>query len=219
MVLTVVVLGEAAGYSQPASESGGAESFFAGLPGDWVGTVSQSTDGEFGDTKYFHAAIKQTSLGVYASVFTYYRLDEKSGAPVLVGVSGMATEFDTAGTATNSVTGKGDILVDANTRKPETHALTELLRESPTGGLQGTGSGSISVTGMPLGLGKSGRIRGYFSTWSMRDDVLSISQRFTVEFRILVFRKSYTITADFTATRGSDILGLMKAAGSGGPGR
>jgi hypothetical protein len=212
IALIVLMITSAVGHSQPVTESSGIESFFRRLPGDWVGTVSQSTDGKAGSPKYFHSVTKQLSPDIYESVFTYYRLDDKTGDPVLVGVSGMATKIDTAGTATNRVTGKGDILVDVNTWKPETHDLTELLRTSPTGGLVGTGGGSISVTGMPLGLGKNGKVQGYTSTWSLSNDVLSISQRFKVGFRVFLFRKSYTVMVDYTANRGSDIIGLMKAA-------
>ena len=214
MILPAVALiTSTAGYCQTATQPS-IESFYESLSGDWVGTVSESTDGKFSDTKYFHAAIKQLSLDTYQTVFTYYRLDANSGAPVLVGVSGMSTKIGTDGAATNSVTGKGDILVDVDSWKPETHELTEILRTSPMGGLQGTGSGSIRVTGMPLGLGKNGKVQSYSSTWSVDNDVLRIGQRFKVRFRILLFQKSYTITADSTANRGSDILGLMKTAQS-----
>jgi hypothetical protein len=219
IVLAAVLIASTVGCCQPASQPSGIESWFESLPGDWVGTVSQSTDGKYGDTKYCHAATKQISPDIYETVFTYYRLDAKTGAPVLSGVSGMATKIDTAGTATNSVTGKGDILVDVNNWKPETHEVTEFLRTSPTGGLQGTGGGSISVSGMLLGLGKNGQVRGYSSTWSVSNGILTISQRFTVRFKAFLFSKSFTITADFTAKRGTDLVGLMKAAQARGPGR
>lgn len=218
IVLTFVLITSTLGFSQPASQSREIEGFFESLIGDWVGTLSQSTDGKPADTKYFHAATKQLSLDTYETVFTYYRLDKKSGAPVLAGVSGMATKIDSAGTATNSVTGKGDILIDVNTLKPEMHELTEVLSASPTGGLQGTGSGSISVSGMPLGLGKNGKVLGYSSTWSVSSGVLRISQRLKVRFSAFLFSKSFTVAADYTATRGTDILGLIKGVPGQGPG-
>lgn len=217
IALIVLVITSATGNAQPVTESSGIEGFFAKLPGDWVGSVAESTDGKAGSAKFFHSVTKKLSADIYETVFTYYRLDEKTGAPVLVGVSGMATKIDTAGTATNTVTGKGDILVDVNTWKPETHDLTELLRTSPTGGLVGTGGGNISVTGMPLGLGKNGKVQGYTSTWSLNNDVLKISQKFNVGFRVFLFRKSYAVTIDYTAKRGTDIIGLMKAAKSERP--
>lgn len=210
IALAVLLMISASGCCQPASQS--IESFLMNLPGDWVGTVSQSTDGKFSDTKYCRASTKQLSPDIYETVFTYYRLDAKTGAPVLSGMSGMATKIDAVGVATNSVTGKGDILVEVNRWKPETHELTEVLSICPSGTLQGTGSGSIRVTGMPLGLGKNGKVQGYTSTWSVSNDVLTISQRFTVKFKAFLFSKSFTITAEFTLKRGSDILGLMKSA-------
>ncbi len=212
MMLAVVSIASTVAHSQPATPSSGIEAFFAALPGDWIGTVSQSTDGKFSDTKYFHVATKQLTPDIFETVFTYYRLDEKTGAPVLSGVSGMATKIDDSGLATNTLIGKGDIMVEPNSWKTETHEITELLRTAPAGGLEGTGSGKISVIGMPLNAGKNGKVKGYTSTWSVTDDVLSISQRFKVAFKVFLFSKSYTITADYTAKRGTDIVGLMKDA-------
>lgn len=212
IMMAAIVVTPNAGYSQPASQSSGIESFFAKLPGDWVGTVSQSTDGKFADTKYFHAVVKQLSPDIFETVFTFYKLDKKTGAPVLAGLSGMETKIDTAGTATNILTGKGDLQVDAKTWKPETHEMTELLRTSPVGGLLGTGSGSITVGG------RNGEVQGYSSTWLLNNDVLKISQRFKVKFQVFVFSKSFTITADYTAIRGSDLIGFIRTAQGSMPG-
>ena len=208
----VVLIASSLAHSQPASACGDIARVFESLPGDWVGTVLQSTDGKLGDKKYFHAVTKQLGSDTYETVFTYFRLDGTGGALVPAGVSSIETKIDAVGTATNCMTGKGDILVAVNSWKPESHEMTEVLRASPTGELQGTGSGSISVVGMPLGCGKNGKVQSYSSTWSVSNDVLKISQRFNVEFRLLLFCKSVLITADYTAKRGSDILGLMKAA-------
>jgi len=212
MSLVVGLIMSIIGHTEPASASSGIEGFFEKLPGDWVGTVAQPTDGKFAETKYFHVATKQLSPDLYETVFTYYRLDAKTGAPVLAGVSGMETKINAAGTATNILTGKGDILVDVNTRKPESHELTEVLHTSPAGGLQGTGNGSINVSGMLLGLGKNGTVQGYSSTWILSNDVLKISQRFKVRFKAFLFGKTFTIATDYTAKRGSDIIGLMNSA-------
>lgn len=218
VTVAIVLVSLANGYAQAAAQRGGVESLLQSLPGDWIGTVSQSTNGQIASTKYFHAITRRISEGIYESVFTYYRLDAKGGEPIPVGVTSMATKVATDGTATNRVIGQGDILIDPTTQRPETHDLTEVLHASPEGKVQGTGSGSISVIGMPLSLGKNGKVQEYVSTWLLSNDVLTISQRFKVEFRIFLFRKSYTISADYIAKRGSDVIGLMKGSLNGRPG-
>ena len=87
-----------------------------------------------------------------------------------------------------------------------------MLRVSPSGGLEGTGRGRITVSGMPLGLGKHGAVQDYGSTWSQHDGVLTMSQHLKVKFTVLFLSKRFSIIADYTARRGSDIAGLMKAA-------
>ena len=234
IALLLTLLAAAAGYAQPevsvppgdavepsapptvAAEPGGAPdnvaSFLHGLVGEWVGTCVQSTNAKAAENKYFHAVIKQTGPDGYETVFEYYRLDPQTGAPIKVGATTMSTTVAPDGTATNRITGKADVLIDPTTRKPEQHDLSEVLRVSPAGGLEGTGSGTIKVSGMPLGAGKSGRVREYHSTWSQRNGVLSMHQRLNAKFRVLFFSKSFAIIADYTARRGSDIAGLMKRA-------
>jgi hypothetical protein len=180
--------------------------------GEWIGTCVQSTDAKATDNKYFHAIIKQSGPATYETVFEYYRLDPQTGAPITVGATTMATTVADNGTATNRVIGQADVLIDPKTLKPEQHDLSEVLRVSPSGGLEGTGSGTIKVSGMPLGAGKSGRVRDYRSTWSQTNGVLSLNQRLKVKFKVLFFSKSFAIIADYTARRGSDIVGLMKSA-------
>ena len=145
-------------------------------------------------------------------MFEYYRLDPQTGAPIKVGATTMATTVATGGTAANRITGKADVLIDPMTLKPEQHDLSEVLRVSSSGGLEGTGSGSIKVSGMPLGLGKHGTVQDYRSTWAQSNGVLSLSQHLNVKFKVLFFSKRFTIIADYTARPGRDIVGLMKSA-------
>jgi hypothetical protein len=220
LVLTLLV--SAVGYAQPGAPPNGAAqpsappasvaSFLHSLVGEWVGTCVQSTDGKAAENKYFHAVIKQPGPDTYETVFEYYRLDPQTGAPLTVGAAIMTTKVAPDGTATNTITGSGQVLLDPKTSKPEQHDLSEVLRVSPSGGLEGTGSGTIKVSGMPLGAGKHGKVRDYHSTWSQSNGVLSLSQRLNVKFKVLFFSKSFAIIADYTARPGSDIVGLMKSA-------
>jgi hypothetical protein len=113
---------------------------------------------------------------------------------------------------TVKIIGKAEVLLDLETIKPEQHDLSEVLRVSPSGGLEGTGSGSIKVSGMPRGLGENGKVQDYRSSWTQSNGVLSMIQHLKVKFTVLFFSKSFTIFADYTARPGSDIVGLMKRA-------
>ena len=92
--------------------------------------------------------------------------------------------------------------------------LSEVLRMSPSGSLEGKGRGSISVGGTAPGLGRDGKVSDYTSTWVLHDGVLSISERLRVTFRILFFARHYDIVDSFKAGRGSDVMSLMKSAGA-----
>ena len=119
--------------------------------------------------------------------------------------------------ATNSITGNGQVLIDPKTSKHEQHDLSEVLHVSPSGGLQGSGSGRISVSGMILRMCKNGKVKDYRRARTMSNEARKISQELKVKFRLLILSKSFGITAEFTGNRGSDIVGLMKSAEGRGP--
>lgn len=208
--LTLIAIACRFAHAQVPGQPKDIASFFVGLTGEWVGSVTQATDGKLAETKYFRVSAKQTAPCVYETTFCYYRTDAKTGSAVEAGTSIITTTIDATGTATNCIAGKGDILVDGCNLKPETHALTELLKVSPTGGLQGTASGCISVSGLPLNAGKNGKVQDYLSTWILEGDTLKINQRFKVSFAVLVFRQNHKVVADYTAVRGTDLAGLIR---------
>lgn len=205
-----------AGYSQPSAPPGDIAGFFHEIIGDWIGTVEQYTNGTKVDTRYFHGVVKQTSPDTYETLFEYYRLDKKTHAPVQVGMTSMATRIAPEGTATNTITGKGDVFISPKASKPEEHQLSEVLRMSPSGSLEGKGSGKISVGGMVLGTGKNGKVTDYTSAWVLNNGALSITEQLRATFRVLFFAKHYDIVDDFKAKRGSDIMGLMNSGSSRG---
>ena len=53
--------------------------------------------------------------------------------------------------------------------------------------------------GMPLGAGKSGKVRDYKSGWTRGNGNLIITQELKVKFRVLFFSKSFSIVAKFIA--------------------
>ena len=106
--------------------------------------------------------------------------------------------------ATARISGDGDVLVDGKSRKQE-HDLTESLAWLGDGRLQGRGSGTLKVFGMPLGLGKLGKVRDDQSAWAFSTDTLCIRQNLNIAFRTLCLGKSFKIAATYTAVRGADV--------------
>jgi len=200
------------GFAQQANQPANISAIFNSMSGDWIGTVAQSTNGKPADTKYFHLSVQEKDPNTYVTQMEYYRIDKQTGEPVQNGASTLTTQIVSPSEATNTLTGKGDILITPDDRKPETHNLAETVTLTPSGEMQGTGSGSISVSGMPLGLGKNGKVSGYSSTWSVNNNTLKLSQELQVEFRFLLIKKTFDITANYTATRGTDIMTLVRAA-------
>lgn len=206
-------------YAQPVAQANDVRGFIHRLTGEWIGADEQYADGKKADTKYFHAVIKQLDQNTYQTIFEYYRLDKQTGAPIKVGESIMTTRMSPDGTAINQIVGEGEVLIDPNTSKPEQHNLSEVLRVSPVGGLDGRGSGRIKVSGMPLGMGKNGKVNNYHSIWIMNAEKLKISQDLNVKFKVLFFNKSFHFASVFIGNRGSDINGFMKSVENNGSGR
>ncbi len=202
-------------HAQTALPPGGdARSFFQSLLGDWVGVCVQTNDGERADDKYFHAAVKQAGPNAYQMVLDYYRLDRRTGVTSPVGISTITTTIGADGSVTNRVSGRGEVMIDDHTSKPESHDLSEGLRLIPGGAFQGTGDGRIDVSGMPMGAGKGGQVRNYRSLWSRTGDTLSIQQQLDVKFKVLCFSKSMSVSLNMTASPGNDLAAYMRKAGA-----
>jgi len=175
--------------------------FFRAIAGEWVGICKQSTDGEAAEDKYFHACVRESGKSCFEARFDYYRLDT-TGAPVRIGGSNVVVTVASDCTATGRVTGDGEVLVDQRSKKQE-HDLTESLTWLAPDQLQGRGGGSLKVYGMPLGLGKLGKVRDDRSAWKFANGTLSIQQSLNIVFRALCFSKSFKIEASYSAVRGS----------------
>jgi len=203
LVIAAVAQGQPAAAS-PASARG----FFQTLVGEWIGVCEQSTDGEQAPDKYFHLSVSRVDDKTFASSFDYYRLNGATGAPQHIGSSTATTSIGPDGAAKTRIVGKG--VVSVNERdKPQRHDLTEVLTPAGSGQWQGRGSGTISVGGMPFGLGKNGKILDVQDSWSLSNGVLSISQVLKVGFRAIIFTKRFSVAANYTARRGSDLASLM----------
>lgn len=182
--------------------------FLSSIVGEWIGTCEQSTDGEPADNKYFHAVVARQDDGSFKGTFKYYRFDENTGKPLHIGDTTVTTTIDANGAATSEISGKGIVLVEEKPKNEE-HQLKENITCSGSGSLESKGSGTICVSGMPLGLGKNGKVKDSTSTWTMKDDVLYIDQKLRVGFKALIFSKNFDVEAKYVARRGTDVASLM----------
>lgn len=177
--------------------------FFHGIVGEWVGVCKQSTDSKSADDKYFHIVITDTGSGHYTAKFEYYRVND-DGTLARIGTSNFTATISSDRQATTRIIGNGELLVDNKAKKQE-HDLTESLTSINSETVEARGSGSLKVLGMPLGLGKLGKVRDDQSTWSLSGGTLSIHQSLSIVFRALCFSKGFKVDADYSAVRGSDI--------------
>ena len=187
--------------------------FFRSITGDWIGICKQCTDNDPADDKYFHAVIKESKPGLFEAHFDYYRADSK-GAPLHIGSSKVTTTITATG-AVGRVVGNGEVLVDRKTKRQE-HDLTETLTATPAGVVTAKGSGSLKVSGMPLGLGKLGKVKDDQSSWSLANGTLTVRQSMNIVFRALFVSKSFKIDASYTAVRGSDVSSLLAKQANAG---
>lgn len=220
-MLLVVVAMAALIIAQAASAvANDARSFFSNITGEWIGTCQQSTNGKQADDKYFHAVVRQVDVNTFSSSFDYYRLDNNTGKPVPIGTSSIITTIGPNGAAQNRIQGKGMMMVDAKPKQQQ-HDFKEVLNLA-SDGLHGQGSGTLSVFGMPFGLGRNGKIKKATSSWSLNNGLLTINQSIQAGFRALFFSKNFDFVASYTARRGSDIASLITrppqvSSGSGAP--
>lgn len=181
--------------------------FFRTIAGEWVGICKQSTDGDAADDKYFHACVRESNKSRFEAQFDYYRLDS-AGAPVRIGGSIVVVTIASDCTAVGRVIGDGEVLVDRKSKKQE-HDITESLTWLAPDQLQARGSGTLKVYGMPLGVGKLGKVRDDRSAWKFAGGTLSIQQSLNIVFRALCFTKSFKIEASYSAIRGGSIFDVL----------
>lgn len=177
------------------------------MSGDWVGTYKQSTNGQAGPESYFKVTVKEGASGTYTAHFEYYNLDAKR-ALQQIGASDATTTITSPTSATSKIVGTGEVMVDCKAKRQQ-HDITENLTWN-CGTMTGRGSGSLKVSGMPLGLGKLGKVRDDQSTWQICGDTLTVHQAMSVVFRALFISKSFRVTVDYTATRGTDVSKVIK---------
>jgi len=175
IVLALAIASTTAGAQSNQPTSGGMAEFFRGIVGEWVGVCKQSTDGQPTDDKYFHAVISESEPSTFTARFDYYGVDA-GGVVSRIGGSSVTTTIAASGlSATGKIIGDGVVSLDRKLRKQE-HNITESLTLTSAGAIEARGTGAFRVFGMPLGLGKLGKVRDDQSVWSFSTGTLSIRQ-------------------------------------------
>lgn len=206
LVLVLAIVFSSVSWAQSTAQSPCMKSFLQGLCGEWIGKCEQVAEHEEPDVKYFHAVIKQHEDGSYQGAFEFFRQD--GGSLISCGETSVVTTFGSDGMAVSKIKGSGKVKV-SDKYNDQRHELTETLSYTEDGSLQSKGTGKINISGMPLGLGKNGRVKESQSVWSIRDGMLSIDQKMSVSFKALVITKTVEVKTRYTARRGSDVKVLL----------
>jgi hypothetical protein len=198
-------LAAAASYGQSSLQAG--ERFFADLEGEWVGTAQQRVDGEQPLTRYFHLTVRRQGDGAFAMTVQYYRANPQTGALEAAGSEQGTSTLQPDGTVQRRMDGTGQVLFE-NRPKPEAHSAIGHARATAAGGLEGEANGTIRVDGLPLGIGKRGKIERAREEWTVGNGVLTGHTAFVACFKKLFFCKRFKVETTCRAERGSDVAAL-----------
>jgi hypothetical protein len=190
-----------------------AQQFYAQVLGDWVGTTVSRLDGAKPVTGYFHLLITRVDEHTIREEYTFYRLHPKTaGTRKAGGLETSGTESDLTTTESNgaihrSVQGSGTILIDFKPKKQSFEASGTAHFTSPDH-LEAEAKGKIVVAGMPLGLGKHGKLQKATASWSLEAGKLIGQTQFEASFRVLFFTKRYRIAIQLRGERGTNFQTL-----------
>jgi len=95
-----------------------------------------------------------------------------------------------------------------NEPKLESHSATGRARATAAGTLAGEASGTIRVEGLPLGIGRRGKIERIREEWTVKGDCLTGSTAFVARFRAFLLTKRFNVETTCSAKRGSDVAAL-----------
>lgn len=189
---------------RPPPAHAAAEGFYARMLGDWVGVSVSRVQGQEPSTSYFHLTVSRSDPRTFREQYTYYRRDPKTGALAPSGTQTNLAVLEANEQIRCTASADGTILVDYKPKK-QSWQTTGVGRCDGPDRFQADVSGKISVDGMPLGLGKRGRIRSARATWSISGAALLGRTEVESRFRAFVISKSYRVVSEMRAERGRDI--------------
>jgi hypothetical protein len=195
----------AASFGQSQLQAG--ERFFAELEGEWVGTAQQRVEGQEPLARYFHLVVQRQDARTFAMTVHYFRPNPKTGALEAFGSEQGTSTLLPDGTIQRQMQGTGSVLVE-NQPKPESHTANGRARATAPGAIEGEASGKIRVDGLPLGLGRSGKIEQAREEWTVGGGVLTGHTAFVACFKKLFVRKRFKVETTCRAERGSNVAAL-----------
>ena len=186
-----------------------AQQFYARVLGDWVGTTVSRLDGAKPVKGYFHLLITRVDENTIREDYTFYRVQSKTaGSSEAGGLETSGTESDLStmesnGAIRRTAQGSGTVLIDFKPKNQSFEASGAAHFTDPDH-LEVGVEGKIAVDGMPLGLGKHGKLQKATATWSLEEGKLIGQTQFQASFHVLFFAKRYRIEVQLRAERGTN---------------
>jgi hypothetical protein len=181
-----------------------AQQFYTRALGDWVGSTVTRVNSTEPATGYFHLVVTRVDANTFREEYTFYRLVPKTDVMEPSGTQSYLTTIESSGVIHRTYRGSGTILIDFKPKKQSFDASGEVRFTSPNH-LEAAAKGKITVDGMPLGLGKNGKLQKATSTFSLEDDKLIGEMHFEASFRVLLFSKRYRIETQLRGQRGANV--------------
>jgi hypothetical protein len=180
------------------------QQFYTRALGHWVGTTVSHLDSDPPVTGYFHLLITRVGENAFQEEYTFYRIHPKTGLLELSGTQLDLSTIDSSGAIHQCCKGSGTILIDFKPKNQAFDAAGEARFTSPDC-LEAEVTGKIAVDGMPLNLGKNGKLRKATASWSLEDGKLVGETHVETSFRALLFTKRYRIETQLRAQRGANV--------------
>jgi hypothetical protein len=181
-----------------------AQRFYTRVLGHWVGTTVSRLDRTEPQTGYFHLLITRVDENTFREEYTFYRTHPKTGVLERSGTQSDLSTIDSNGIIHRSCRGSGTVLIDL---KPKNQSFDASGKAHFIGSdhLAAEVKGKIAVDGLPLNLGKKGKLRKATATWSLEADKLIGQTRIEMSFRVLLFTKRYRVETQLHAQRGANV--------------
>jgi hypothetical protein len=180
-----------------------AQQFYTHVLGHWVGTTVSRLDTAEPVTGYFHLLITRVDENTFREEYTFYRRHPKTGVLERSGTQSDLSTIASDGIIHRTSQGSGTVLIDFKPKNQSFQASGE-AHFTGAGHLEVEAKGKIAVDGMPLGLGKNGKLKATAS-WSLADDKLISQTHVETSFRVLFFGKRYRIETQLSAQRGANV--------------
>jgi hypothetical protein len=178
--------------------------FYERILGEWVGTSVTRLPGQEPATTYFRLVISRPDAGTFRQEFTFFRRNRKTGVLERSGTQTTRAILAPDGGVRCVAEASGTILIDFKPKK-------QTWQTSGTGRCDGDAcfladvTGRVSVDGMPLGLGRRGKIRKARATLELQGTTLVGRSEVETRFRVLLFSKKYRVVTETRAERGRDV--------------